>query len=450
RACRLLHMPRGRRELGRVEHDEVEASGAVAQLAQFGEYVGVAPRAARIVESVPCDVVARLRQGLGRAVDSQHRLCAAGQRRDGKAARIAKAIQDVAAHRQAADATAILALVEKESGFLAGGDIDAVVEMILEEAYALRQDAVSRSGARRQALEAAYLGIGALVDCRATGGIDQRGDNAVAPCLGARVEQLHDDDFAIAVGDHAGKPVGFGMHETAAGVRGVEHRRSCGDGGAHAAGDERVVDRLALIEAPYAGAYRRGRAPGGRREELAVGSVQLDGFAAAGRTVDGRDRAGEHPGMLQPQRLFAPGVQRDAMHALVSDQAALTPNRWPTAKVTAAASAPSSSMRIPDASAPRPVNSDRVAPTPNSASAVSNPVIVSALARAAKMNGSKGIPAPTANDRNDDTAACQGDPSSSGLSPSSSRASVSSAWSGSATRRFASRRASPGARPFAS
>ena len=54
-----------------------------------------------------------------------------------------------------------------------------------------------------------------------------------------------------------------------------------------------------------------------------------------------------------------------------------------------------------------------------------------------------------ANERNEEIAAPHGEPSSSGLRPSSSRASVSSACSGSATMCEASFDASSGRSPFA-
>src|ERR1017187_5603437 len=96
-------------------------------------------------------------------------------------------------------------------------------------------------------------------------------------------------------------------------------------------------------------------------------------------------------------------------------QPRLTPNRRPTPKVTAAAKPPSSIMRAPEKKAPRPVKSDSVAPTPNSASAVKAALIGSAREPAPTMKGSSGTAAPTANERRDDTAAPHGEPSSSGL-----------------------------------
>jgi hypothetical protein len=43
--------------------------------------------------------------------------------------------------------------------------------------------------------------------------------------------------------------------------------------------------------------------------------VERDGLAAAGFAIDGGNRAGEHPGMLEPQRLLAPGLQPYPVHA---------------------------------------------------------------------------------------------------------------------------------------
>src|SRR5437879_973001 len=62
------------------------------------------------------------------------------------------------------------------------------------------------------------------------------------------------------------------------------------------------------------------------------------------------------------------------------DQEIETPNSLPTAKVTAAARLPSNSIRAPENTAARPVNSDSVAPTANSAIAVNSPAIGSARA----------------------------------------------------------------------
>src|ERR1019366_8495232 len=190
--------------------------------------------------------------------------------------------------------------------------------------------------------------------------------------------------------------------------------------------------------------------------------MQKHGVAYGRRAPDGGDRPGKNPRMPLLERLLAPGLQghaRERHQVPPTDgcatpmsggcQVRLTPNSRPTPNVTAAAKPPSNSMRAPEKIAPRPVNSDNVAPTAKSASAVSAALIGNARAPAPKMKGSSGIAAPMAKESNDDTAAPHGEPSSSGLRPSSSRASVSSACSGSETSCLATRLASTSLRPFA-
>src|SRR2546429_260218 len=91
------------------------------------------------------------------------------------------------------------------------------------------------------------------------------------------------------------------------------------------------------------------------------------------------------------------------------DQEIETPKSLPTANVTAAARLPSNSIRVPENTAARPVNSDSVAPTTNSAIAVNSPAIGSARAPAPNANGNSGTAAPSANESRDEIAAPQGD-----------------------------------------
>ncbi len=95
---------------------------------------------------------------------------------------------------------------------------------------------------------------------------------------------------------------------------------------------------------------------------------------------------------------------------------------------------PTTSKRAPLRRAPRPVKRLIAQPTPNSAAAVRSTDAPSAPRPALMTNGASGTAAPTANDTNDEAAAAIGEPSDAGSSPSSSRASVSSASSGFAMR----------------
>jgi len=91
-------------------------------------------------------------------------------------------------------------------------------------------------------------------------------------------------------------------------------------------------------------------------------------------------------------------------------------------QVATPAPAPISIIRRPPRSALRPVKRLSTAPIPNSAAIV----IAAAVGTGAvpMMNGTSGRRAPAENAMNDAVAAPSGEPRSSGLSPSSSRASV--------------------------
>ncbi len=123
----------------------------------------------------------------------------------------------------------------------------------------------------------------------------------------------------------------------------------------------------------------------------------------------------------------------------------------PMPNVSVAATAPSASWRPPLTNALRPVNRDSAAPTANSAAAL-RPALATTKgvpALAPKKNGTTGTTAPAANARNEPMVAPQGEPSSEGSRPSSSRTSVSRATSGFSIRRAATDSACSRVRPFA-
>ncbi len=66
--------------------------------------------------------------------------------------------------------------------------------------------------------ELAHVGIRALVDARGGGRVDERGDDRVAPSLGAGRRELQHDGVRIAIGDHARQTVGFAVDQPASGV----------------------------------------------------------------------------------------------------------------------------------------------------------------------------------------------------------------------------------------
>src|SRR5882724_1863792 len=127
----------------------------------------------------------------------------------------------------------------------------------------------------------------------------------------------------------------------------------------------------------------------------------------------------------------------------------LTPRSFPIRNVSSPAPPPIVSIRSPPRSACRPVNSDSAAPTANSDTAVSPTDTARLAAPELHRKGSNGNRAPAANEKKENPAAPQGEPSSSGLRPSSSRASVSSALSGSTRITSAIRLASSSGMPRA-
>src|SRR5205085_12481422 len=117
--------------------------------------------------------------------------------------------------------------------------------------------------------------------------------------------------------------------------------------------------------------------------------------------------------------------------------------------VVVAAAAPTRTARKPANQNRFPVMIVTSAPTTKSVSALRIADHTAAVVPELIRNGTSGTNAPNANVTNDDPAALQGDPSSSGSRPSSSRACVSSATSGSRIRAVAQLVATSAGTPFA-
>ena len=367
-ARRALRVRGGRRELGRIEHDEVERGALVAQPPQLGEDVRLEPLRALAAASAGLSATfsRRERQRVGRAVDRSHVRRAAGERGQREAAGVAERIQHPPVARRASRTRrAIVALVEVEAGLLARDDVDAVDEAVLANGD-------RRSAACRATRRCAAADLRACAPRRRSArtrsgarGRGERGDDRVAPALGARpTGSCSTIDIAVAIGDDAGQAVRFAVHEPAAGVLGVE---ACGARAATAratrAREERGVDRLVARSNDHtrariceAGEYAA------RASERAVGGARSTVSPAAG-SPSTRSIAPENiHGMALPQRFLAARLQTTGPARTVTepagdprapsrrgrDQPSATPNRRPIPKVTAPASAPSASMRAPE------------------------------------------------------------------------------------------------------
>ena len=139
-----------RRELRRIEDDQVERSRGVAQLAQPSEHVGLQPLRAGCGEGrVARDVVARESQRLGRAVDRNHVRSTTRERCKRESTRIAERVQHATVPRMCADERAIVTLVEVEARLLAADDVDTVMQAGFDDVDGFRQRTGDDADARR-------------------------------------------------------------------------------------------------------------------------------------------------------------------------------------------------------------------------------------------------------------------------------------------------------------
>ena len=425
---------------------------ALRSCAQLGERVGVASIARGIAgeRGIAREVAARRAPARRPSCRSTATLArAAGERREREAAGVAERVEHAPARAHASRTSrAVVALVEIEAGLLAAEHVDAIGEPVLEDRR--RRAAACRAttpAARRQALRACALRRpSARTTQRHAGSADERVDDRRAMRSAPADRSCTHDDVAVAVGDDAGQAVGFAMDQPAAVCVGVEHRRAR----APRRAATRRAKNAASIALAGSNVHTRaricdvGRIRGARERMRRRRRARRRSRPAQARRRRARSRRRRSTGgAAHAATCSRPGLEDDrggAAAGCACGQPSGDAEQAADAEVTAPASAPSASMRTPDRHALRPVNSDSIAPTPNSATAVTPIATASARCRRANTNGASGSSAPAANDRNELAAAPTGEPSSSGLRPSSSRASVSSACSGSATICLASLR----------
>ena len=162
-----------------------------------------------------------------------------------------------------------------------------------------------------EALEAAHVGIRALVHAARAGSPAAGPRRSRRARLGAGREQLHDDGIAVAVGDDTGQSVGLAVDDAARGVPVVEHRRARCRGARDRTREERIVDRRVGLEAPHAGADLRCGDQAARAANAPSASTTSTVSPGAGVAFDRVDRAGKDPRMPQRERLLAPGLEPD-------------------------------------------------------------------------------------------------------------------------------------------
>ena len=292
---------------------EIEGGAAVAQLAQFGERVRLAPlRAVGRQRRIEREVLAGEGERLGRAVDRDDARRAAGERRQREAAGVAEHVEHFASGGETPHGGAIRALVEIETRLLAGRrrrrGRRARPRRTSRRSGSAPCATPTRGGRpsslRTSASERSYTHA-APVAATSAATIASRQRSAPAD------DELQHDRVRVAIGDHAGQAVGLAVDQPAARV--AAHPASAREPRPRARRGARrnsasiarrrgsnVQTRARICEAgEYAACARN--APSA---ESTV-TVSPDSGAAS---ADG-DRAGEDPGVALPQRFLAPRLE---------------------------------------------------------------------------------------------------------------------------------------------
>ena len=97
---------------------------------------------------------------------------------------------------------------------MAGDNVDCHLHAIfLDHQFVARSLAKQPAGYGFEPFEAAHLDIGAFVNALAAGGLVQRVGDGVTPLVGPHRGQLHHHVVAVAIRNHAGQAVGFGVDQ---------------------------------------------------------------------------------------------------------------------------------------------------------------------------------------------------------------------------------------------
>ena len=246
-----------------------------------------------------------------RRIDGCRRRRPGPRRDDGERARVGEHVEHSSTGGQICDRSAALALVEVEAGLVATADVDGVRRAVLLDREQIGWlDTAQQPDALLQALPPADVDVGPLVhpvDAREPG---ERVGDGVTPPLGACGGEFDDHERAVAVGDQSGHAVRLGEDQPRC-IRARQQRRAPHGRGRDAVGDERVVDHVALVEAPDAGDDLRARAVGRVGQERAIRRFDDDGVARLRTAGDPGDGPAEDPGVPALQRAFAAGAQAE-------------------------------------------------------------------------------------------------------------------------------------------
>ena len=259
-ARRAVDMIVTRRELGRVEDDEVEGFPGIAKRAQVLEHVGADELRALFFKAVARGVRGRHVERFLRRVDRNDFRSAALQKRQGEAARVAEAVQRAKPAAVAAAEVfgqllrrqAALALVDVKARLVPDADVNAVAHAVLHHLDRLgRLFAAEVLRADLQPLAAAGRRIRAVEDAARAGDLHQKVGDQFAVGFRPRRLELGDEEVPVLVDDETGEAVGFAEDE-AKRRRAFAERFARFNGVADLLFKPRGVDHVAFAEAPAA------------------------------------------------------------------------------------------------------------------------------------------------------------------------------------------------------
>ena len=202
------------RKLGRIENDHVETLARLAQLAQCGKHIGLAPLGAAGVKlRIHRQIGRRRHQRRTGGINRQRRTRPTRQRLQRKAAGVAKTVEHPPSRRQLTGQAAVVALVKVEAGLVAADHVHRHAHAVFNNRQICRQLAVHTAGHRLQPLTATHVGVGALVHRLTTRRLHQRRHDRIAPLVSARAGQLHHHHRAVTIHHHARQAVGLAMDQ---------------------------------------------------------------------------------------------------------------------------------------------------------------------------------------------------------------------------------------------
>ena len=259
-------------KFGRIENDKIKLFSFVAKFSQSFEDICFDPLHRAVVKAVAFGIFLGHLQSVGRRVDRDDFFGTAGFEREREPAGVAEAVERSHASAvnfleffgKSAGQSAVVALVNVKTGFMAHADVDAVFDSVFHDFDFLRRlFALKDLLAFRKTFTSSGSSVGTVVHLRAAGVLHQCLPDLGAPILGARGLKLCHNLIVVLINNQPGQKVCLSENQT----------NSIGTGSQTAARLNRSldpgfypgsIDDVFFLERPAAGAecrFGRKRAP---------------------------------------------------------------------------------------------------------------------------------------------------------------------------------------------